>query len=166
MSGTGHDHPHGPLESITHVHGGAPVLDIGGDVGALNVVLDDGAAGGELYLRSDDPAFSIHTGVWTRHLGGGHVTTALFCQLVEGTYWVLDADGDDRAGRRGHGWPARRAGPAIDGGDTGAPLTASVRASARRAMRSSAEAHRHTAINSSGTVVAMPPIHISAAADC
>jgi hypothetical protein len=90
-----HDHPHGPLESITHVHGGAPALDIGGDIGAHNVVLDDGAAGDELYLRSDDPAFSIHTGVWTRHLGGGHVTTALFCQLVEGTYWVLDADGND-----------------------------------------------------------------------
>ncbi len=85
-----------PMSGHAHqAHGGAPVLDIGGDVGALNVVLDDGAAGGELYLRSDDPAFSIHTGVWTRHLGGGHVTTALFCQLVEGTYWVLDADGED-----------------------------------------------------------------------
>ncbi len=96
----GHHHEHdrhdrGPLESITHVHGGPPVLDIGGDVGALNIVLDDDAAGTELHLRTDDPAFSIHTGVWTRHVGARHVTTALFCQLTAGTYWVLDADGRD-----------------------------------------------------------------------
>ena len=77
------------------MHGGAPVLDIGGDVGAINVVLEDSSAGTELHLRSDDPAFSIHTGVWTRHVGPDHVTTALFCELVEGTYWVLDADGSD-----------------------------------------------------------------------
>lgn len=96
--GHGHDHhphTHAPLESITHVHGGAPVLDIGGDVGALNVVLDDESAGTELFLRTADSDVSVHTGVWTRHVGRTHVTTALFCELLEGTYWVLDADGRD-----------------------------------------------------------------------
>ena len=57
--------------------------------------VDEQWAGRELYLRNDDPDFSVHTGVWTRHQGGGHVTTALFLSLVEGTYWVLDAAGRD-----------------------------------------------------------------------
>lgn len=83
----GHDHH--------HAHGGAAVLDIGDGVGALNVVLDDEAAGTELFLRTDDPGFSVHTGVWRRDLPAGHVTTALFAALVEGTYWILDADGRD-----------------------------------------------------------------------
>ena len=48
-----HPHPHGPLESIRHVHGGAPALDIGGDIGALVVLLDPAAAGTELHLRAD-----------------------------------------------------------------------------------------------------------------
>lgn len=89
-----HPHPHGPLESIEHVHGGAPMLDIGGDIGALVVLMDDDSAGTELHLRAEHgPA--VHTGVWTRHQGNGHVTAALFCELAAGTYWVLDADGDD-----------------------------------------------------------------------
>ena len=46
-------HPHGPLEAIDHVHGGAPALDIGGDIGALAVLLDPTAAGTELHLRAD-----------------------------------------------------------------------------------------------------------------
>ena len=91
-----HDHDHDPLESITHVHGGAPALDIGGDIGALVVLVDGSTVGTELYLRSDrDPAMSVHTGVWNRDLGSGQVTAALFCELASGTYWVLDADGAD-----------------------------------------------------------------------
>ena len=86
-----HEHGH----HHHHARGGAAVLDIGGEVGALNVVLDERWTGRELYLRTDDPDFSVHTGVWSRHQGGGHVTTALFLSLVEGTYWVLDAAGRD-----------------------------------------------------------------------
>ena len=88
-------HEHGHHHHAHEAHGGAAVLDIGGEVGALNVVLDEQWAGRELYLRNDDPHFSVHTGVWIRHQGGGHVTTALFLSLVEGTYWVLDAAGRD-----------------------------------------------------------------------
>lgn len=90
-----HPHVHGPLESIGHVHGGAAALNIGGDVGALNVALDAALAGTELHLRSEDPSFAVHTGVWTRHAVSGDVTTALFCELTAGTYWVLAADGTD-----------------------------------------------------------------------
>lgn len=92
-----HDHPHphdhGPLESITHVHGGPMVLDIGGTVGALHVLLDEAWAGRELFLGNDDIAFSVHTGVWLRHVERGHVASALYAGLEEGTYRILDEDG-------------------------------------------------------------------------
>ncbi len=79
-----------------HVHGGPPVLDIGGDVGAMVVTLDRGALGTELFLRADgDAAASVHTGVWERHVAEGHVTAALFPELRRGTYWVLDDRGRD-----------------------------------------------------------------------
>lgn len=90
--GHGHTHQH-PLESITHVHGGAMVLDIGGSVGALHVVLDEEWLGRELFLTTDDPAFTSHTGVWLRHVGGEHVASALFAELEVGTYRILGADG-------------------------------------------------------------------------
>jgi hypothetical protein len=87
-----HDHD-GPLESITHVQGGAVVLDIGGSVGALHVVLDEEWLGHELFLATDDPAFTVHTGVWLRHRGGEHVVSALFAELHEGSYRIIGADG-------------------------------------------------------------------------
>jgi len=88
--GPGHDdHEHG-LEGY-HVHGGAPALDIGGDIGAMVVTLDAGAIGTELHLRSEhEPPIDIHTGVWKRDLGGGQVVAAVFAELLEGTYLVLD----------------------------------------------------------------------------
>jgi hypothetical protein len=94
VGGDGSDgHSHGPLEAITHVHGGPMVLDIGGSVGALHVVLDDEWAGHELFLASDEPAFVVHTGVWRRHVAGSHVTTALFDALEAGRYRILDVRG-------------------------------------------------------------------------
>ncbi len=79
------------------VQGGAPVLDIGDDIGALVVFMDDATEGTELFLRPEgERASTVHTGVWTRQHRGGHVTAAVFGELVEGSYWVLDADGSDR----------------------------------------------------------------------
>ena len=79
-----------------HVHGGSPVLDIGGDIGAMVVTLEPEALGTELFLRSDGQASaSVHTGVWERHVAEGHVTAALFPELREGAYWVLDGGGRD-----------------------------------------------------------------------
>lgn len=83
-----HRHHH-PLEMIGHVHGGPMVLDIGGAVGALHVRLDETWVGRELFLATDDPAFSVHTGVWLRHVDGGHVASALFPALEAGTYHVV-----------------------------------------------------------------------------
>ena len=87
----GHDHGH--LEGY-HVHGGAPALDIGGDIGAMVVTMDRAALGTELHLRSEqDPSKDVHTGVWERHHGSETVVAALFAELVEGRYDVLDRDG-------------------------------------------------------------------------
>ena len=69
------------------------VLDIGGTVGALHVVLDASWVGRELFLATDDPAFSVHTGVWVRHTADGHIASALFPALEQGTYRVLGDDG-------------------------------------------------------------------------
>lgn len=98
--GEDHDHGHGPLEEITHVQGGAPALNIGGDIGALSVLVDGSTVGTELFVRADDDdAVSVHTGVWWRHVGKGldrdRVAAALFCELSEGRWWVLDAQGAD-----------------------------------------------------------------------
>ena len=86
---TRHHHHH-------RAHGGAAVLDIGGDVGALVVLLDPDTEGIELHLRAaGETGSSIHTGVWERHQGGDHVTAALFHELTAGTWFVLDGGGDD-----------------------------------------------------------------------
>ena len=89
------------MDTHTHTHhhvgGGAPVLDIGDDVGAVLALMDSSAEGTELFLRRDgDAGATIHTGVWTRHQNGTHVTAALFCELTSGMYWVLDPEGNDR----------------------------------------------------------------------
>ena len=94
-----HAHEHVSAETYPHVHGGPPVLDIGGDVGALVATMEPAAAGTELHLRSEhEPPISIHTGVWHRAAAGGgenHLTAAVFAELLEGSYWALDRDGND-----------------------------------------------------------------------
>ena len=76
------------------MQGGATVLDIGGDVGALVATMDDDTLGTELHLRSETrPAADIHTGVWRRGSGSAAVTAAVFAELIEGSYWVLDRAG-------------------------------------------------------------------------
>jgi hypothetical protein len=88
---------HTHTDTHHHVGGGAPVLDIGDDVGAVVALMDPSAVGTELFLRREgDAGATIHTGVWMRHQNGAHVTAALFCELTEGTYWVLDPEGNDR----------------------------------------------------------------------
>ncbi len=91
-----HEHPHPHArESYAHVQGGATVLDIGGDVGALVATMDDDAVGSELHLRSERrPLLDVHTGVWRRGSGREAVTAAVFAELVAGSYWVLDRAGD------------------------------------------------------------------------
>jgi len=89
-------HPDSTVEPNHHVRGGPPVLDIGGDIGALVATMPTEAAGTELHLRSDHhPPISIHTGVWHRDLGPNEVTAAVFVELPAGNYWVLDEAGRD-----------------------------------------------------------------------
>jgi hypothetical protein len=90
-----HIHEHGPSESYAHVQGGPTVLDIGGDIGAMIVTLHPEAAGSELHLRSHEASIRVHTGVWRRGFGERVSTTAVFAELREGRYWVLDASGAD-----------------------------------------------------------------------
>jgi hypothetical protein len=86
----------GPVESYAHVQGGPTVLDIGGDIGAMIVTMNAETAGTELHLRSEhEPPIAIHTSVWRRGFGERVSTTAVFAELVEGRYWVLDSSGND-----------------------------------------------------------------------
>jgi hypothetical protein len=85
-----HDHGHGHQAGV-----GAPVLDIGGDVGALVATMDNVAAGTELFLRPEaDPSTTIHTGVWDRARSReAPLTAAVFLELTAGRYGVLDGAG-------------------------------------------------------------------------
>jgi hypothetical protein len=85
---TTHAHPHAH-ESYDHVHGGPPVLDIGGDIGAMLALLDDAYVGTELFVRNIEAGTQTHTGVWRRHLGDDLVAAAVFLELTEGTYVLL-----------------------------------------------------------------------------
>lgn len=84
-----HPHAHGPLEAITHVHGGPLVLDIGGDVGALVLLVDRALLGSEVHVATVDGRIT-HTGVWLRSIGPVDLPAAVFCQLPAGIYTLLD----------------------------------------------------------------------------
>src|SRR5262245_21803836 len=86
-----HAHTHHddrPLENITHVHGGAPLLDIGDGIGALVVITDLSRVGGELFAHCPSDGKQIHTGIWRRRLGDQQLAAAVFCELAEGTYHI------------------------------------------------------------------------------
>jgi len=73
------------------VVGSAAVLDIGDDVGALLVRLEDVPASGELHAEpSGRPSERFHTGVHRRSDDGHWVALALFPSVVAGRYDILD----------------------------------------------------------------------------
>jgi hypothetical protein len=77
----------------------APVLDIGGEVGALVVYLAHRPSTGELEARpAGEPAARFHTGVHHRSTPTGWTWTALFPEVTEGRYELLDEDGVPTAG--------------------------------------------------------------------
>jgi hypothetical protein len=93
-----HEHHHRPTDwaESAHVHGGMPVLDIGGDIGALVVTLDRERTGTEVYVRPHDGHVDhIHSAAWERHVGDDHVIAAVFCELREGSYSLTDRRGID-----------------------------------------------------------------------
>jgi hypothetical protein len=93
-----HDHSHGddhgPHEAGLPPAGGPVMVDIGDDVGALIVATDPAWLGRELHVRRGGDAHTTHTGVWERRLGGGLTVVAVFPQLAEGRYDLLDAVGE------------------------------------------------------------------------
>jgi hypothetical protein len=89
-----HGHAHGPAGE--HPPAGGPVvLDIGGDIGALIVYLDDEhLIGHELHVRPIGAAGSTtHTGIWRRRLGNRDEVIAIFPDLTRGAYDVFDLKG-------------------------------------------------------------------------
>lgn len=76
-----------------HDAGDWPLLDVGGEVGALVVHLAAVPAGGELEAQpAGDPCLRFHTGVHLRMVGGAPVPVALFPELTEGVYEILDGE--------------------------------------------------------------------------
>jgi hypothetical protein len=79
--------------------GPAPVLDIGGEVGALVVYLPVCPPTGELEAcPRDEPAARFHTGVHHRPIGRESAWVAVFPEVTEGSYSLLDDDGLPLAG--------------------------------------------------------------------
>lgn len=72
----------------------SPVLDIGGEVGAMVVYLAAGTRSGELEACPvGAPNARFHTGVHHRAIADGFAWTAVFPEVTEGAYHLLDAKG-------------------------------------------------------------------------
>jgi hypothetical protein len=87
-----HDHDH---DVHAHAPGlGGVVLDVGGDVGALVVVLGDAPDVDELDIQPvGDPSRRFHTGVHARSVDGAPTRTAVYPEVVAGRYELLDGGG-------------------------------------------------------------------------
>ena len=78
--------------------GANPVLDIGGDVGALVVVLAGRTPSGELEAcPTSQPRARFHTGVHRRGEGDLAAWTAVFPAVLQGRYHLLHHDGTPMA---------------------------------------------------------------------
>jgi hypothetical protein len=91
MTGPHHHHIQVGTAPGTHVPGANPVLDIGGEVGAMIVYLDGPTETGELEACPlGRPAEHFHTGVHPRDVGGDTVMVAVFPEVLRGSYHILD----------------------------------------------------------------------------
>ena len=72
----------------------SPVLDIGGDIGAVVVYLGAPMGRGELDIEpTGEPDRRFHTGIHRRELPSGVAHVALFPEVVAGTYDLIDDQG-------------------------------------------------------------------------
>lgn len=84
-----HPHPHDRDHNHRAPNGGPVVFDIGGDVGAMIMYVDEVWEGSEIPIEwNRDPAKDVHTGVWRRSLGNDSVVVAVYPELIEGRYRV------------------------------------------------------------------------------
>jgi hypothetical protein len=82
------------MTSRPHEVGVSPLLDIGGDVGALVVYLPAPPPSGELEAcPAGRPTARFHTGVHLRDTGVGPAHVAVFPEVVDGHYDLLDEAG-------------------------------------------------------------------------
>lgn len=96
VSTTTHEHPHvlhDDAEPHVHQHGqlghGAPVLDIGGDIGALLLYANEELEGQEPEVSLlTDLGHRTHTEILRRTVGGRTFWAGVYSQLVEGDYQV------------------------------------------------------------------------------
>lgn len=87
--------------NLAHAHGGLHaaavrglMLDIGGDVGAVVVVLGPEPAVEELDIQPvGNPAGRFHTGVHEREVDGRSERTAVYPEVHAGRYELLDGAG-------------------------------------------------------------------------
>jgi hypothetical protein len=77
--------------------GASPLLDIGDDVGAVVVYLDECPPTGEIEAEPQGrPGERFHTGVHPLVTSGDTVQVAVFPEVAQGGYVLLDDDGSPR----------------------------------------------------------------------
>jgi hypothetical protein len=87
-----HPHPHRPTEN-PHAGQGPVVLDIGGEIGALVVLMPEALGGVEIEihaLAAGESAPRSHVAVVGRPVGERTVWSAVFPELVEGRYELYE----------------------------------------------------------------------------
>src|SRR5579875_2508926 len=88
---TPHHHQHGQLGH------GFPVLDIGGEVGALVLYAPAGMEGLEIEVSpADDPGRRTHTEILRRTVGGRTFWAGVYAELEAGDYRIWYDDGPPR----------------------------------------------------------------------
>ena len=87
--------PPGPATEGGYEPGASPVLDIGGNVGAMVVYLAGPTRSGELEARpTSRPGARFHTGVHVWSLAGRQELAAVFSNVAVGDYELLDDAGE------------------------------------------------------------------------
>jgi hypothetical protein len=86
-----HDHAHRPEPANQRAGQGPPVLDIGGDIGALVLYTPDDLIGREIDISPvAEPDRRTHTEVLARTIGGQTISVAVYMALREGRYHLWD----------------------------------------------------------------------------
>lgn len=88
--GHGHDHSHAaPQESTGQLGLGAPMLDIGGDIGALVLYTSPDLEGQEIEVSlKSDLGHRTHTQIHRRTVNGETFWAGVYAELPEGDYRI------------------------------------------------------------------------------